>query len=317
MTPPRSRSSCRDRVVAAIVVAAAALIGDLRSASAQACCAGGAVVVPTRLAVYEDVAVGIESRARGALGTFGADGRYESSPSGEQVLEQALAASLRLSRAAQVSLVLRAVQTHRRAGTLDEWGGGFGDVTASARYDLIYPAERAKFPGVAVLAGATAPTGTAADAATRPLATDATGTGSYDVSLGLAFEKAVGHVLAGVSGWATYRFSRTITVAGAPPVTASFGLRGSWLAYVGYVMESEAAVALYVSGFEEGDTTIAGTADPSTGRRLTTVGAAGVLPFANVWRVRAAAFGDLPVSSFGRNQRAGAGATVALVRAWF
>jgi hypothetical protein len=233
------------------------------------------------------------------------------------VFEQALAASVRLSRAAQVALVVRAVQTHRRAGTLDEWGGGLGDVTASARYELIYPAERPKFPGVAVLAGATAPTGTAADAATRPLATDATGAGTYDVSLGLGFEKAIGHVLVGASGWATYRFSRTIAMPGTSPMTASFGLRASWLAYVGYVMENEAAVALYASGFEEGDTTIGGTANPSTGRRLTTVGAAGVLPFANVWRVRAAVFGDLPVSSFGRNQRAGAGGTIALVRAWF
>jgi hypothetical protein len=317
MTRPRSRSICRDRALVALAVAAAALIGDLRSASAQACCAGGAVVTPTRLAVYEDVAVGIESRAHGALGTFGADGRYGPSASSEQGFEQALAASLRLSRAAQVALVLRMVQTHRRAGTLDEWGGGLGDVTASARYDLLYPAERPRFPGVAILAGATLPTGTAADAATRPLATDATGAGSYDVSLGLGLEKAIGPLLAGVSAWGTHRFSRTIAVPGAPPLTASFGWRASWLAYAGYVTASESAIALYASGFNEGDTSIGGATDPATGRRLTTLGAAGVLPFANAWRVRAALFGDLPVSSLGRNQRAGAGATVALVRAWF
>jgi hypothetical protein len=233
------------------------------------------------------------------------------------VFEQALAASLRLSRAAQVALVLRAVQTHRSAGALDEWGGGIGDVSASARYELVQAAEYRRFPGVAILAGATAPTGTAPEAATRPLATDATGAGSYDASLGVGLEKALGPVLAGVSVWATHRFARTISIAGAAPLTASFGLRGSWLAYAGYVLPSETTIALYASGFEEGDATIGGTTDPATGRRQTTVGLAGVLPFANAWRVRAAVFVDPPVSSLGRNQRAGAGGTIAVVRAWF
>jgi hypothetical protein len=321
MTRPRSRSSFRSGATStaalAVVGAAAVLIADVRSAAAQACCAGGAVVTPTRLAIYEDAAVGLESRAQGAMGVFGADGRYVGSSSSEQVFEQALAASVRVSRAAQVALVMRTVQTHRQAGALDEWGGGFGDVSASARYELVQAAEHRRFPGIALLAGATAPTGTAPEAATNPLATDATGSGSYDASLGVGFEKAVGPVLAGVSLWATHRFSRTIAVAGGSPLTASFGLRGSWLAYAGYVLPSETTLAVYASGFEEGDSTIAGVTDPATGRRQTTVGVAAVLPFANAWRVRGAAFVDPPVSSLGRNQRAGAGGTIALVRAWF
>ena len=322
MTPPASRSSFPERrgwrgAIAAGLLTAAAAMGVARPAAGQACCAGGAVVTPTRLAPYEDVAVGIESRTVSALGSYTSDGRYASSSTGEQELEQNLAASVRLTHAAQVGLVARAIETHRQIGTADEWGGGFGDLSLSARYDLLLPSERPRLPGIGVLAGATLPTGTPTDAATQPLATDATGLGSWDASLGVSFEKAFGAVLAGVSLWGTYRFARTISIAGTPPVSESFGLRASWLAFAGYVFESESTVALYTTGFEEGDATIAGVRDASTGRRLTTLGAAGVLPFGNVWRARAALHADLPVSALGRNQRAGAGATISLVRVWF
>ena len=80
--------------------------------------------------------------------------------------------------------MLRALSTHRNAGSIDEWGGGLGDVTLTARYDFILPAELPRVPGLAVLAAATLPTGTPLDRATQPLATDATGAGSFDASLG-------------------------------------------------------------------------------------------------------------------------------------
>src|SRR6185503_1564337 len=204
MTRRRWPSTFADRTVAVGVALAAAWVGVPRTAAAQACCAGGALIAPTRLAEYEDVAVGLESRTQGVLGVFGADGRYAGSSSGEHVFEQNLAASVRVTRAAQAGLMLRAMQTHRSVAGVDEWGGGVGDLSASARYDFLLPADRPRLPGIAVLAGATFPTGRPADAATQPLATDATGAGSYDVSLGVGVEKAFRHVLAGVSAWGTY-----------------------------------------------------------------------------------------------------------------
>ena len=108
-----------------------------------------------------------------------------------------------------------------------------------------------------------------------------------------------------------------MSVPGAPSVTQSFAPRWSVLATAGWVFESEAAVALFATAFNEGDPTINGARDPAGGRRLTTVGAAGAVPFAAAWRVQGTAFADLTVASLGRNQPAGAGATLSLVRVWY
>ena len=154
----RSRCSASSRWPRCIALA---VVTASRDAAAQACCAGGSVVAPTRLATYEDFAIGLQTRAQGAMGSFGADGRYlPSQASSEQTFEQQLLASVRFARAAQAGVVLRALSTHRNAAGIDEWGGGLGDVTLTARYDFILPAERPRMPGLAVLAAATLPTGT-------------------------------------------------------------------------------------------------------------------------------------------------------------
>ena len=100
-------------------------------------------------------------------------------------------------------------------------------------------------------------------------------------------------------------------------MTQSFGLRWTALATAGWVFESEAAVALFATAFDEGDPTINGARDAAGGRRLTTVGAAAAVPFAAAWRVQGTAFADVTVASLGRNQPAGAGATLSLVRVWY
>ena len=108
---------------------------------------------------------------------------------------------------------------------LDEWGGGIGDLAVTARYDFLLAAEAVHWPGIALLAGATFPTGTPPDRATRTLATDATGAGTYDATIGLGLEKVGDHAYGAVSGWLTHRFARTVSVPGAAPLTESFSLR--------------------------------------------------------------------------------------------
>ncbi|MCP6769744.1 hypothetical protein NL529_33355, partial [Klebsiella pneumoniae] len=63
-------------------------------------------------------------------------------------------------------------------------------------------------------------------------------------------------------------------------------------------------------------TTINGTTQPGSDLRLTTVGATGLLPVAEAWRLSASLYADVLASSFGRNEQAGVGGTVSLVRAW-
>jgi hypothetical protein len=301
--------------VAAGAAALAALAARPGTASAQACCSGGSIVTPTRLAVYEDWAVGLQERARTNLGSFASDGRYVAGSGTEQVMEQDLAASYRI-RDAQVGLLLPTVVTHRNETGIDEWGGGIGDLSLTARWDALLAADAGRWPGVSILAGATLPTGTPPDRATNPLATDATGAGTYDVTLGIGLEKVTRHGYVGLSGWATHRFDRSVPDGAGGRVTESFGLRWTALAVGGYVFDSRAALALYASLLEESAATMGGAEAPASSLRLTTVGVAGVLPFREVWRAQAALFSDVMLSAFGRNEPAGIGLTASLVRVW-
>jgi hypothetical protein len=86
------------------VVAAAIGLARPTPAAAQACCAGGALLTPTRLAVQEDYAVGLQMQARSNVGSFDPSGAFATSSGSSQVLEQDVAASVRLFRRAQVGM---------------------------------------------------------------------------------------------------------------------------------------------------------------------------------------------------------------------
>jgi hypothetical protein len=301
----------------------AALVARAAPAAAQACCAGGALVSPVRLAPSEDYAVGLQTRVRSDLGSFLPDGSYVANPtSSEQDLEQDLAASFRLARRAQVGLVLPYVETHRTAPGLDEWGSGLGDLALNARYDFKLAAEMTSWPGFALLGGLVFPTGRSVGDGTNPAATDATGTGTFNASLGIDVEMVHGPLYGALNAWLTYSDSSTVAPpapAGGtapPPVTTSYPLQLTALAVAGYVFDSEAAAALYLSFLERGNTNVDGATAAGSGLRLTTVGATGLLPIAADWRLSASLYGDVMASSFGRNEQAGLGGTVSLVRAW-
>jgi hypothetical protein len=320
MTRLRRRWTC---LSAAVCGAALALVAGTRTAAAQACCAGGALVSPVRLSPPEDYAVGLQTRVRSDVGSFLPDGSFVSSPtSSEQDVEQDLAASFRLARRAQVGLVLPYVETHRTAPGVDEWGSGIGDVALNARYDFKLAAEMTYWPGFAVLGGVVFPTGKSVGDGTNPAATDATGTGTFNASLGVDVEKVHGPLYGALNAWVTTSGSSTVTPPAPPggiappPVTTSYPLQLTALAVAGYVFDNEAAVALYLNFLERGDTTVNGAISPGSGLRLTTVGATGLLPVAEDWRLSASLYGDVMASSFGRNEQAGVGGTISLVRAW-
>jgi hypothetical protein len=313
-TPPWKCLSARHAAAVAILVAGAA---HATPAAAQACCAGGALVSPVRLAPPEDYAVGLQTRVRNDMGLFGADGSYSSfsNTSTEQDVEQDLAISFRLARRAQVSLVLPYVETHRTDPGLDEWGSGLGDVAVNVRYDFKLAAEMTTWPGFALLGGVVFPTGKAVGDGTNPAATDATGTGTYNVTLGIDLEKVHGPLYGALNLWGTYSGSNS-----SQGVTTSYPLQLTALAVAGYVFENEAAAALYVNFLERGDTSTSGGTQPGTqpasGLRLTTVGVTGLFPVADGWRLSGSIYTDVLLASFGRNEQAGAGVTATLVRAW-
>ena len=251
-TRPWKCLSARRAAVVAILVAGAARAAP---AAAQACCAGGALVSPVRLSPPEDYAVGLQTRARNDVGSFQANGSYVVSSSTEQDLEQDLAASFRLARRAQVGLVLPYVETHRTGPGIDDWGSGIGDVALNARYDFKLAAEMMYWPGFALLGGVVFPTGKAVGDGTNPAATDATGTGTTSVSLGVDLEKVHGPLYGALNLWASYSASNTVTPPGLTgPLTTSYPLQLTALAVAGYVFDNKAAAALYVNFLERGDT---------------------------------------------------------------
>ncbi len=168
--------------------AAAAVAFTPAGALAQACCAGGAAVTPARLDPHEDLLVGVEVRAARVVGAFRADGGYAGLPAGASELdfEQDVLAAVRVLDRGQLALQIPWLETRRVQGGYSELGGGLGDINFGARYDVALAGWSAVWPGLGLLAGLTAPTGTAPDAAHKALATDATGVGAFQGTLGVA-----------------------------------------------------------------------------------------------------------------------------------
>ncbi len=301
-----------------IVATAILLAGAARAApaAAQACCAGGALVNPARLALHEDYALGLQTRVRADLGSFDPSGHYQSSAT-EQDFEQDVAASFRIAGRLQAGVVLPLVETRRIESGIPTWGSGIGDLALGARYDLLLATEALYWPGVGFLANVVVPTGKPAGEGTNPASTDATGTGTYNATIGIDLEKVHGPLYFALDAWLTYCWSRTVRLTGSPSLTTSFPLQWTVLGAAGYVLDNESAVGVYVNFLERGDDTLDGTLQPGTVLRLTTVGVSGVLPIRDVWRVQGSVFSDLLVSSFGRNELAGAGAALSLVKVWW
>ncbi|HEY1816493.1 MAG TPA: hypothetical protein VGG74_29305 [Kofleriaceae bacterium] len=296
-------------VIGAIVAVAVPAV-----AHAQACCAGSTAVTPGRLALHEDALVGIEAHATDGYGSFDPTGTFVSMPSGasELDLEQDLFGAIRVLTRGQAALVVPLVETRRTTASDAELGGGIGDLNASVRYDFVYAAEARYVPGIAVLAGVTFPTGTPPESAMKPLATDATGVGTYQGNLGVSVEKALGPWLVSATGLVAVRAART-----AEGVTEQLAAQWTALAAVAYTFHSEAAVALSSSVTVEGDATVDGAVEPGTHRRLVAVSASGTMPLSDQLRLQGALTFDPPIASFAANQSVvGTGIAVTVMYAW-
>ena len=163
-------------------------------------------------------------------------------------------------------------------------------------------------PGIALLAGLTLPTGTAPEAATHPLAVDATGIGAWQVNLALALEQTYGPWLVNATAIAarrTARFGETL------------GTQVTLLAAGAYTFDNDAALALSVSYAFEGDATASDGSDVAfSSRRLTTVNLSGLWPLSDTWRMLGAVFVEPPVSGVGSNQPSASGLTLTVIRSW-
>src|ERR1700722_7400124 len=182
----------------------------------QACCAGAGALTPGRLQLHEDALVGTQLHAGVVLGSFDAKGTY--APTGphyaEDDYEEDLFGAVRVFQRGQVALLVPFIETYRSESGTNELGGGIGDVNLSLRHDFILAAESKIVPGIAVLAGITAPTGTPADAynPSKPLDTDTTGIGAWQGNVGLALEQTYGPWLLNVTELVAWRAPRTVKI---------------------------------------------------------------------------------------------------------
>ncbi|HEV3193545.1 MAG TPA: hypothetical protein VGY54_23715 [Polyangiaceae bacterium] len=278
---------------------------------AQACCAGGSAVTPGRLKPYEDALVGIQMRVAGVLGSYDVSGRYLASPAGdtEADLEQDLLGALRVLPRGQVAVLIPLVETSR-ATPLDgsHFGGGIGDMNLSARYDFALAGERHYFPGLALLAGVTMPTGRPVESATSRLAVDATGIGAFQGQFGLALEQTFGPWLVNATGTVAARGSR---------FGETLGTQITVLAAGAYTFTNDAALALAVSYAFEGDArTTSGTPVPSSSKRVTTATISILWPLGNGWRLLGGVLLNPPIENLGSNQPTTGGFTFTVIRSW-
>lgn len=284
-----------------------------RDVHAQACCAGSSALTPARLGIHDDGAVGLIVRGTGILGSYDAKGTYHPNPAGTGEFdgELDLVGTIRLLSQGQLTVLVPFVATWRNVPGRSEFGAGIGDVNLSARYDFTHAGQSSVMPGIAVLVGVTFPTGRAPDSASNLLATDATGIGAYQLTGGLALEQSFGHVLVNLTGLVGWRTPRLVN-----GVDETLGVQFQALLGVGYVFDSEANVALSFGYVDELDAVVNGQTVPDSGRALPTLGLSAALPLGEAWRLQGGINYNPPISGLGRNQTAGIGFILSLLRIW-
>jgi hypothetical protein len=277
-------------------------------AFAQACCAGGTVITPGRLAMHEDALVGIQEKAGTVVGSYSQGSQYVPLNSTELDFEEDLFGAVRVLPRGQVALLVPLIETYRSIPDPvngAESGGGVGDINLSGRYDFIAAGESHVVPGIALLAGLTFPSGKAPDVV-API--NATGIGAYQLNAALALEQT----------WGPWLVNATCIVAKRTEYgQETLGTQVTLLAAGAYTFDNDAALALSASYAFEGDGTYSdGTDATGSFKRVTTVSLSGLWPIDDRWRVLGGFYLNPPASSFGANQPSVAGITYTLIRSW-
>jgi hypothetical protein len=256
---------------------------------------------------------GVTTRFGGVVGAADNARRFIGSPAGanELDLEQDLFGAVRLFQRLQLSLLVPIVETWRQVPSLAAFGGFIGDVQLNARYDFTYAGASRWLPGLALLGGFTAPSGRAPTASTAPLATDATGTGAWQLAGGGAVEQSFDRWLLNLTGTVSWRSRQRLG-----NVVSQLGVLFSVFAALAYGLTDELVLALTASYSAELDAYANDAVLPNTGRAATRVGLAGGYLIADGWRLQANAFADLPIAGFGRTQPVLAGGTLGAIRTW-
>ncbi|MFO0658587.1 MAG: hypothetical protein U0165_01955 [Polyangiaceae bacterium] len=262
---------------------------------------------------YEDILVGVQLKGTRQIASFDPQGRRVWPPDGtsEMALEQDLLLAARVLAHTQLSLQAPALLTRRTTPHARETSWGVGDLNLGARHDFVRAGEWPSWPGLAVLAGLTLPTGTPPEKAKRPLATDATGIGAFQAHIGGSIEKTAGPWLFSLTALVAQRTARSVG-----QVHERLGTQLTTIGAAGYTFENSVALAFSMSLTVEANAHLDGKSVPNSGRRQVTTGLSGAWPFRDDWRLQGGWFLDPPISHLGVNTIANIGASLALLRTW-
>lgn len=291
-------------------VAALVALSLARSAPAQPCCGGSAALTPGRLEPHEDALVGLTVRGREIVGAWDASRAFVASAKGtaEVDLEQDLVGTVRLARRIEVGALVPLLETWRRSPGVVGASGGLGDLDFSARWDAVRDGD-SRFPGLALLGGLAVPTGRAPESAKAVLGTDATGTGAFQISLGLAAEKTFDAWIVQLTGSGTWSSPRTVL-----GVSSQRSIALTTLAAVGYVVGHGAAIGAHAQYSADFGTSYGGSTAPDSVRATTKLGVTASMTLRTAWRVQTVAQSDLPLAALGKNEPAGFGVSLGTAR---
>ncbi|MRG94888.1 hypothetical protein [Polyangium spumosum] len=295
------------------LLACALLVGS-RGASASACCGSGHGL-GQRLGPLERAAVGLSFRFSDRFGSHGHAGAFSLAPAGTLDAEgraelACLFAPLPRLQLGLVAPVLLNVRSSRDDTFV---GGGFGDLSLSARFDIVRLDTTSAWPAIALTAGLGLPTGRSAAMARDPLATDATGLGAAEVRPGVFVEK-------NWDGEATAVFSASVgfraPMTGARGERIELGPRARFVAAAGPVFSSGWSLAAGLVHERESAPSIGGAVTPGADRRRT----AGLLfagyDFSERFTALASLEVDLPASSLGKNEPSAVAFSIGLRRSF-
>ena len=181
----------------------------------------------------------------------------------------------------------------------------------SFRYDFTLAGASPTIPGIAVIAGATFPTGRTPERASPPLASDATGLGMMQGKLGLALEQTYGQLLLNLTSSVVVSASRDLggghRAHEAPLLDVS--------AAAGYFDHQGDAVAFTAEYAAHFGSSLDGVAQPDSARGLLRLGVSAGRPAFDTWRVQGAIFADPPIPHVDFGQPLGLGLSFLLIRA--
>lgn len=297
-------------VLTLTTLASLAWIATPARAYAQACCAGASGLTPGWLTNHEQALVGAQLRVSETHGTYPTSGSfYTPTPGRDAKVETSLFGSLRVLPRGQVSVFAPFVTTRRRAGANTETRGALGDLTLVTRYDVVRTGE-SFIPGIAILAGMQAPTGTPSDKGDGLLAANVTGIGAWEANGGASVEQTFGHVVLHATVLAGYRFPRE--VLGLP---SHLGWRALYLVAGGYVFDDDVTMLATITHSSDGDATLDNAPAPGTGFRQTQLAFLVITPITDTLRLRTSVFTDVP--PLGLNRPALGGTSISLAKSWF